>query len=1285
MTAHVEYRSFNDKLKTCKPGEEAQAWTEWSRGLQRWLLTLDDLTDAKRLNYLLLLCGERAERAYQARANAGHTIDDAITIITEHFAAQQTPQLARHQLARARQEPAELFVDFVQRLERLAAAGNVCNVNTAVLDAIASGCRSPELRLFVLGHPPPELNAVLRHGRLLEQLEKPSSSTADVLTVQPGPATPETRECGNCGRVHPPRHCPAFGKLCYRCGRNNHLARLCRQGGQHTSAQQTQAPRPFDRQPHGPIHPQQQQQYARAPPRYPQPPRYPHHQQQQQYPQHPPQPYSQYQSSRPTYATQAPEYGLEYTPGFYEPPVYPDSPAYSYSIQPDSGVHFADDGPQAYLGYSTPPTRQPVIDHGQHHTYLMRAKLERTVSSKLTPININGLDLYVLPDTGSDHTILQYTDYQAMHPQPALEPCSQVVFGFIPGAKIPFVGQYLAQLSARGRQVQELVYITTMPNVNSLSCAASEALGLAYLVRTVVPPAQAAHPRAAQQPPTPTPLAPATTRPNPSASSDEPPPLRPELDFPRLFSAEPGLIKGFKVKLTVDPSVQPVQEPHRRVPVHLRQVVESELERLLDVDHIERPPPNEPTPWIAPTMVVKKPDQSGIRLCSDARQVNRAIQRERHPMLTLDDIRYRLNGMLFMSKLDLNKAYNQVELDEESRYLTTFTTHVGLFRYKRLFFGLNSAAETFQNILATILRDIPLQLNQQDDILTFGRNVQEHDQILYRVLRRLDEHGATLCLSKCRFRQTSIVFNGMLFDTRGIAPLPSRVQALQDAAPPRSPSEVRSLIGAINYSAAFIQDAATLLVPLKELVSGNTPWQWTSRHQDVLEKVKEALIGAALGHFSVEWETEVVVDASPTGLGAVLRQHDPADSSQRRVISYKSRTLTGTELRYSQLEREALAIVWGCEKHHLYVFGHRFVVISDNKAVVAIFSNPTSKPTPRIERLLHRMTPYEAEVTFQPGEYNPADYLSRQPLDKHNSNNHLDEEDDDTTDEYTVNIVMPDFSPAVSVARIIKALDDEPKFIELRERIVEGRLADLDSQLAQYASPDAELSISDEGLLLRGHQIIIPPALVDEVISAAHEGHQGIGKTKSLLRTAVWFPRMNERVESAIKACLPCQASQGRLVRPPLTMTDMPPGPWKDLSLDFFSPLPNGAKLLVLIDQYSRYPVTAEVTTEAARFVIPKLEVIFSMFGVPSTIKTDNGPPFNGAPFAAFMSHFHEPPSLGLGPVVRLSKPCSASLGVCNTRRRALPLWQQQQRACVRASLALARSLARCSNHALMA
>ena len=125
----------------------------------------------------------------------------------------------------------------------------------------------------------------------------------------------------------------------------------------------------------------------------------------------------------------------------------------------------------------------------------------------------------------------------------------------------------------------------------------------------------------------------------------------------------------------------------------------------------------------------------GVRICVDMRQANEAIKRVRHPIPTADDVSFELNGAQYFSKLDLSQAYHQLELDEASRYITTFSTHIGLFRYKRLNYGTNAAAEIFQHILQAQLQGLQGVKNIADDIIVFGKTRKEHDSNLEQCLK----------------------------------------------------------------------------------------------------------------------------------------------------------------------------------------------------------------------------------------------------------------------------------------------------------------------------------------------------------------------------------------------------------------------------------------------------------------------------------------------------------------------------------------------------------------------
>ena len=166
-----------------------------------------------------------------------------------------------------------------------------------------------------------------------------------------------------------------------------------------------------------------------------------------------------------------------------------------------------------------------------------------------------------------------------------------------------------------------------------------------------------------------------------------------------------------------------------------------------------------------------------------------------------------------------------------------------------------------------------------------------------------------------------------------------------------------------------------------------------------------------------------------------------------------------------------------------------------------------------------------------------------------------------------------------------------------------------------------ELSVTNDGIVLRGSRIVVPSTLQQRVIDIAHAGHQGIVRTKQLLRSFVWFPCIDEKVERAIKRCRNCQANVDSQHFEPILSQPMPLEPWSELSCDFFGPLSNGKFLFVVIDDHSRYPVVKQVSSTSAKVVLPVLEEVFCMFGVPRVLRSDNGPPFSSFAFRDFARH----------------------------------------------------------------
>lgn len=667
-----------------------------------------------------------------------------------------------------------------------------------------------------------------------------------------------------------------------------------------------------------------------------------------------------------------------------------------------------------------------------------------------------------------------------------------------------------------------------------------------------------------------------------------------------------GKLKDHQIKLKTDPSVKPVAQPVRRIPFGLREKVEKKIEELVESDIIE--PVEEPTEWVSPTVIVPKPNED-IRICVDMRRVNQAVLRERHPIPTTEELLQDMNKSKIFSKFDLKWGYHQLELHPDSRNLTTFVTHVGLYRYKRLMFGISAASEIFQNEVRKVIQGVPGVANKSDDIIVYTETVDEHYESVRKLLERLRNAGLTVNWQKCELFKSELVFDGHKLSDKGVNPTRVKVEAVAEAREPENVSELRSFLGLVNYSARYIPNFATTAEPLRRLTRKDEPFVFGEEQRQSFQALKAHLSSAeTLGYFDVRAKTKVVADASPYGLGAVLVQ---IQEGEPKVIAYASRSLSAVERRYSQTEREALALVWACEKFHSYVYGVEFDLVTDHKPLEVIYS-PKSKPSARIERWVLRLQPYKFRVVHVAGTSMIADPLSRLLRSDETDNTSSGKE----TEEY-VRFVTIEVTPrAMKTRDVEESSHHDEELTHVRKCIETGDWAN--PHCAKYLPVRDELCAIGH-IVMRGTKMVIPTELRQEVVAIAHEGHVGMTGTKLRLRTKVWWPGLDKDVEKFVRACSGCQLVARQTPPEPILPTELPPGKWQDLAIDLLGPMPTGEYILVVVDYYSRY-YEAEITTSVStRRIIDLLEKMFAQHGLPLTITSDNGPQFRAEVFEDFL------------------------------------------------------------------
>lgn len=234
-------------------------------------------------------------------------------------------------------------------------------------------------------------------------------------------------------------------------------------------------------------------------------------------------------------------------------------------------------------------------------------------------------------------------------------------------------------------------------------------------------------------------------------------------------------------------------------------------------------------------------------------------------------------------------------------------------------FGVSSAPEIFQKILEKILAGLHGCANAFDDILVWGRTKEDHDARLAAALKRLEEHNVLLNQEKCLYRATEVPFLGHILSSEGVRMSPSKVDAIQKFTAPTTAEHVRSFLGMVTFLGQYIPNLATISNDLRILLKKETPFTWGPNQQKSFDELKAHLMSSqVLGYFDLDDRTQLFVDASPVGLGAVLIQiaRKGQRQGQPRMITYASKSLTETEQRYCQTEKEPLAIVWGIEHNH---------------------------------------------------------------------------------------------------------------------------------------------------------------------------------------------------------------------------------------------------------------------------------------------------------------------------------------------------------------------------------
>lgn len=431
-----------------------------------------------------------------------------------------------------------------------------------------------------------------------------------------------------------------------------------------------------------------------------------------------------------------------------------------------------------------------------------------------------------------------------------------------------------------------------------------------------------------------------------------------------------------KHRIHIKPGTAPIFTRQYRLPETQRIEVNRQLKEMIESGIIE--PSN--SAWNSPIMLTKKkPDGSGIpkfRLVVDFKRVNDVTFTQTFPIPLIDEILDDLCGCKYFSTMDLHGAFHQILLHEDDRDFTSFSAGNFKYRWVRMPMGLSAAPLTWQRAINTIFADM-LGTNLHiylDDLLIATATIEEHVELLHKIMQRLRDYNLKLKIAKCSFFRKEVEYLGHIVSADGCKADPRKISCIQNYPQPKNVVQTQRFLGMCNYYRRYIKDFAKKAKPLYNLCKRDQPFIWSDKCKDAFEDLKTKLISSPILIFPNFQNTFIITtDASNYAVGAVLSQGDiPKD----RPIQYFSKTLNDAQTRYSTIEKELLAIILAVEAFRHYIYGREFLIVTDHKPLCFLFNHKNISS--RIYRWKMALIGYNFKVQHRSGSLNNvADALSR--------------------------------------------------------------------------------------------------------------------------------------------------------------------------------------------------------------------------------------------------------------------------------------------------------------------
>ena len=708
--------------------------------------------------------------------------------------------------------------------------------------------------------------------------------------------------------------------------------------------------------------------------------------------------------------------------------------------------------------------------------------------------------------------------------------------------------------------------------------------------------------------------------------------------FKKVFTGV-GTYPHYTVDLHVKEDSEPFILRAIPCPIHLRKKALERLEYFEKLGILAKVPNGYPIKYCSPLLILKKPNKDEVRLVVNYKRLNLQLTRTRHvPATGLQDFCRVTRGFKYWFRLDLRHAFHQLKLSKKSQDLTIISTFNGCYKWLKMPQGLVNAGDFFDQIMENVMAGNTKSISVRDDVIGGGTTRREMLNEYEKVLASFEANNLTCDPSKTEVGLRSITFYGMEFCEEGMKPDRRKVELIKNSTPPTSHDALNSFVCMLAWNDIFIKKFAQIVRPLRDLANSKEKYEWKQIHQDAFDTVKKELSEHCLNnYFREDRETYLFTDAGKNaydkenqngGFSAILAQKD--ENGDFLAIHYSSRSISPTERKWGQVELEARALRYGIDKFRFYLEGIDIVYcMVDCKALLPLWNNNNRECPPRIDRQRLATQDIRMQLIHLPGAKNPADHFSRarNRVNDETAEDISDMDVSDALDSYLVKQINewenrePDKPIPIDTIRDLTNKDPILKLVKERIQRNDWHKFRNDKRLKPYFGVRDELSIIDDIILRGSHRIVLPEELHNTAVALVHSlAHQGMTSTEHLLTNRLWFPGYSTAVRAEVDLCQVCKHTVISNRQEPSGMTTTPSRPFQEISVDFKGAFHDGYYALAFIDIYSKWPEIYFPTSTSFDAVKKYFDNFFSNYGFPRIIKSDSGPPFNGAPFKNYLA-----------------------------------------------------------------